>query len=88
MNFGQTHAAIFRRQLLDSQKSCVNKDGRTLFFGFAAGDGGRMEFSMSKTVLFTSESVTEGHPDKMADQISDAILESPIDKASSGLMDT
>ena len=26
--------------------------------------------------LFTSESVTEGHPDKMADQISDAILDS------------
>jgi len=26
-------------------------------------------------VLFTSESVTEGHPDKMADQISDAILD-------------
>lgn len=24
--------------------------------------------------LFTSESVTEGHPDKMCDQISDAIL--------------
>ena len=30
---------------------------------------------MSKTMLFTSESVTEGHPDKMADQISDAILD-------------
>ncbi len=30
---------------------------------------------MSKK-LFTSESVTEGHPDKMADQISDAILDS------------
>jgi S-adenosylmethionine synthetase len=27
------------------------------------------------TVLFTSESVTEGHPDKVADQISDAILD-------------
>ena len=27
------------------------------------------------TRLFTSESVTEGHPDKMADQISDAILD-------------
>mgnify|MGYP001017455767 FL=1 len=53
----------------------MDKDGRTLFFCFAAGDGGRMEFSMSKTVLFTSESVTEGHPDKMADQISDAILD-------------
>jgi len=33
--------------------------------------------------LFTSESVTEGHPDKVADQISDAILDSMIgqDKA-------
>jgi len=28
--------------------------------------------------LFTSESVTEGHPDKMADQISDSILDSMI----------
>src|SRR6187455_921322 len=28
--------------------------------------------------LFTSESVTEGHPDKMADQISDAILDSVL----------
>ena len=28
--------------------------------------------------LFTSESVTEGHPDKMADQISDAILDTMI----------
>ena len=28
--------------------------------------------------LFTSESVTEGHPDKMADQISDALLDSMI----------
>ncbi|MEK7703214.1 MAG: methionine adenosyltransferase [Nitrospirota bacterium] len=30
--------------------------------------------------LFTSESVTEGHPDKIADQISDAILDSIISK--------
>lgn len=30
---------------------------------------------MSREFLFTSESVTEGHPDKMADQISDAILD-------------
>ncbi|GBD92549.1 S-adenosylmethionine synthase [bacterium BMS3Abin05] len=34
---------------------------------------------MSQT-LFTSESVTEGHPDKVADQISDAILDSIIEK--------
>ncbi|MBE7566705.1 methionine adenosyltransferase [Acidithiobacillus thiooxidans] len=30
---------------------------------------------MSKSHLFTSESVSEGHPDKVADQISDAILD-------------
>ena len=31
---------------------------------------------------FTSESVTEGHPDKMADQISDAILDSMLEQDS------
>ncbi|HEX9311243.1 MAG TPA: methionine adenosyltransferase [Actinomycetota bacterium] len=30
---------------------------------------------MSRRYLFTSESVTEGHPDKLADQISDAVLD-------------
>ncbi|MEO8259823.1 MAG: S-adenosylmethionine synthetase N-terminal domain-containing protein, partial [Acidobacteriota bacterium] len=30
--------------------------------------------------LFTSESVTEGHPDKIADQISDAILDAILAK--------
>ena len=30
---------------------------------------------MAKNFIFTSESVSEGHPDKMADQISDAILD-------------
>ena len=30
--------------------------------------------------LFTSESVTEGHPDKIADQISDAVLDSIYEK--------
>ncbi len=33
---------------------------------------------MPKEFIFTSESVTEGHPDKMADQISDAILDAMI----------
>ncbi len=31
-----------------------------------------------KNFIFTSESVTEGHPDKMADQISDAILDAML----------
>jgi len=30
---------------------------------------------MSDRTLFTSESVTEGHPDKIADQISDGVLD-------------
>ncbi len=30
---------------------------------------------MANAYVFTSESVTEGHPDKIADQISDAILD-------------
>ena len=34
--------------------------------------------SKSGTYLFTSESVTEGHPDKIADQISDAVLDATI----------
>ena len=29
-------------------------------------------------LLFTSESVTEGHPDKMCDQISDAVLDAML----------
>jgi S-adenosylmethionine synthetase len=33
-----------------------------------------------KHFLFTSESVTEGHPDKIADQISDAILDACLEK--------
>lgn len=33
---------------------------------------------MSRSFLFTSESVSEGHPDKIADQISDAILDGII----------
>ena len=30
--------------------------------------------------LFTSESVTEGHPDKICDQISDAVLDAIFEK--------
>lgn len=33
-----------------------------------------------KKMLFTSESVTEGHPDKICDQISDAILDTLLEK--------
>jgi S-adenosylmethionine synthetase len=35
---------------------------------------------MSEAFLFTSESVSEGHPDKIADQISDAILDAILEE--------
>ncbi len=35
---------------------------------------------MANSYLFTSESVSEGHPDKVADQISDAILDAILEK--------
>ena len=35
---------------------------------------------MSKSYLFTSESVSEGHPDKMCDQISDSILDAMLEQ--------
>jgi S-adenosylmethionine synthetase len=39
-----------------------------------------MEKNMSNTYLFTSESVSDGHPDKVADQISDAVLDWVLEK--------
>ena len=37
-------------------------------------------FMTSPKLFFTSESVTEGHPDKMCDQISDAVLDAIIEQ--------
>jgi S-adenosylmethionine synthetase len=39
---------------------------------------------MTRHHLFTSESVTEGHPDKLADQISDAVLDSILERDALG----
>ena len=36
-------------------------------------------FMESPQFFFTSESVTEGHPDKLCDQISDAVLDAMLD---------
>lgn len=35
---------------------------------------------MGRKIIFTSESVTEGHPDKMADQISDTVLDAMLEQ--------
>ena len=41
-------------------------------------------FSESPSYMFTSESVTEGHPDKLCDQISDAVLDTILDQDPEG----
>ena len=41
---------------------------------------GRKEEVKMEKLLFTSESVTEGHPDKMCDQIADAILDAALEQ--------
>jgi S-adenosylmethionine synthetase len=49
--------------------------------------GSRRRKSLSEALrnfLFTSESVTEGHPDKIADQISDAVLDEVLKQDSKG----
>jgi S-adenosylmethionine synthetase len=43
-----------------------------------------MTFTTSSKVVFTSESVTEGHPDKLCDQVSDAILDAIMEQDPNG----
>jgi len=37
-------------------------------------------FMTSPSLMFTSESVTEGHPDKLCDQLSDAVLDACLEQ--------
>jgi len=46
--------------------------------GHNANGGGLYEMEDQQIFLFTSESVGEGHPDKMCDQISDAVLDAHL----------
>ena len=56
--------------------------GSTEYFCFSQHEKGRKR-TMAKR-LFTSESVTEGHPDKICDQISDAVLDAILEKDPNG----
>jgi S-adenosylmethionine synthetase len=44
----------------------------------SSNTSGKLEMDDGETFLFTSESVGEGHPDKMCDQISDAVLDAHL----------
>src|SRR5207302_7003987 len=44
----------------------------------------RTRMSDRQRHIFTSESVTEGHPDKIADQISDAVLDAVLEQDPNG----
>src|SRR6267378_4734934 len=56
-------------------RGLLNFISLTTEFGFS---GRSSKLDNHNGVLFTSESVTEGHPDKIADQISDAILDAAL----------
>ena len=69
------HAFSFRKGLFYCEGAV--EDARRKHTG-----GVKQEENMKR--LFTSESVTEGHPDKMCDQISDAILDAILEKDPNG----
>uniref|UniRef100_A0A0K8TNX2 S-adenosylmethionine synthase n=1 Tax=Tabanus bromius TaxID=304241 RepID=A0A0K8TNX2_TABBR len=52
--------------------------GHSNLNGYTNGHSGVYDMEDGQTFLFTSESVGEGHPDKMCDQISDAILDAHL----------
>lgn len=75
LNQGANSSAVFyllkMRSSFSASLSLVFAGGTFFILNIITQGGCR---KLPKT-LFTSESVTEGHPDKMADQISDAILD-------------
>ena len=62
---GEDSKILLKRRLLEDPGA-----GHADITGFCFWSG-----RMSNEYLFSSESVSEGHPDKVADQISDAILD-------------
>jgi S-adenosylmethionine synthetase len=60
----------------------ADQKGHFTLIGKATNSGGFMSSTLNNipSILFTSESVTEGHPDKMCDQISDAVLDACLDQ--------
>ena len=58
---------------------CVTISGCSTFTVYATTERSGA-YMVGRNFLFTSEAVTEGHPDKMCDQISDAVLDAILAK--------
>ena len=66
---------------------CAFRRRNARFFSPPDGDpehGTERNDTMARHYLFTSESVTEGHPDKVCDQISDAVLDAILEQDPNG----
>src|SRR3989338_6561327 len=68
------HRAILSSYLKNKEHGTRSKLFVFIFYFFLIHNSLFLILTMS-TFIFTSESVTEGHPDKICDQISDAILD-------------
>ncbi len=51
-----------------------------MMYSLATGKGGSQSTGMSNSYIFSSESVGEGHPDKVADFISDSVLDACLEQ--------
>ena len=63
---------------------CVSPSKRTFFSPLDEVSAQKGTCTMARHYLFTSESVTEGHPDKVCDQISDAVLDAILEQDPNG----
>ena len=54
---------------------CPSNPEGAVFFNLGGKNKNMKTMMESEKYLFTSESVTEGHPDKLCDQVSDAVLD-------------
>ena len=63
---------------------CVSPSKRTFFSPLDEVSAQQGTWTMARHYLFTSESVTEGHPDKVCDQISDAVLDAILEQDPNG----
>uniref|UniRef100_A0A915CB75 S-adenosylmethionine synthase n=1 Tax=Parascaris univalens TaxID=6257 RepID=A0A915CB75_PARUN len=71
--------AIFERPPMVTVSSVDDSDNSTVHLAASVNMPVlRREPGPSEVFLFTSESVSEGHPDKMCDQISDAVLDAHL----------